>query len=75
MHRSLCSWVVTLSLNPNGGTVWPRKTSVGYEPYMRSSSSFYEEVDGCGPPTDLCQPPRPTTPPIRDDYVEVSRDK
>jgi hypothetical protein len=32
-------------------------------------------VDGCGPPTDLCQPLCPTTPPVRDDNVDVSEAK
>jgi hypothetical protein len=28
-------------------------------------------VDGRGPPADLCQPPRPTTPPVRDNYMDI----
>jgi hypothetical protein len=37
-----CSQVAAQSLNPNGGMVWPRNTSVGYNPYMMSSSRCYE---------------------------------
>jgi hypothetical protein len=33
-----CSWLATPSLNPNGGMVWPRKTSTGYKPCVRSFS-------------------------------------
>jgi hypothetical protein len=27
----------------------------------------------CGPPAELSRPPRPTSPPTRNDYVDVSR--
>jgi hypothetical protein len=33
-----CSRVAALSLNPNGGMGWPKKTSTGYNPCVRSSS-------------------------------------
>jgi hypothetical protein len=40
---SLGSRVATPSLNPNGGTVWPRKTFVGYNPCVMLSSGCCEE--------------------------------
>jgi hypothetical protein len=42
-HRSPCSRVASPSPNPTRGTVWPRGTSVGYNPFVRSSSSYCEE--------------------------------
>jgi hypothetical protein len=35
--------VVAPSINPNGGTVWPRRTFAGYNPYLMSSSGCCEE--------------------------------
>jgi hypothetical protein len=47
-----CS-VAALSLNPNGGTVWPRRTSVGYNPCVMLSSGYGVEGSrawtSCGP--------------------------
>jgi hypothetical protein len=43
MRRSLCSWVAAPCLNPNGGTVWPKKTSACYNPYIMLSSGCGEE--------------------------------
>jgi hypothetical protein len=43
MRHSSCSWVAASSLNPNGGTVWPKGTSVGYNPCMRMSSGCCDE--------------------------------
>jgi hypothetical protein len=41
-HRSLCSWVAALFLNPNGGTVWLSNTSAGYNPCAMSSGGWYD---------------------------------
>jgi hypothetical protein len=37
-----CSRVAAPSFNLNGGMGWPRKTFIGYDPYVMSSSSYYE---------------------------------
>jgi hypothetical protein len=43
MHHSPGSWVAALSLNPNGGMMWLRRTYTGYNPCVMSSSSCCEE--------------------------------
>jgi hypothetical protein len=75
MRRSPCSWVVTPSLNLNG--VWcglvthPQATT----PARCRPAAATRWVDGSGPSTNLCQPPRPTTAVIGDDNVVVSKAK
>jgi hypothetical protein len=85
MCCSPCSRVATLSLNPNGGTGWPRKTTAGTTTLSVGDGRWEKPIcrpamatrwfDGRGPLADLCQPPRPTTLSVGDGYVDVSRAK
>jgi hypothetical protein len=73
--RSMWSRVAAPSLNPNGGMVWHRKISTSYNPVSCHPATATRRVDGCEPPAVLCQVPHPTTPPMRDDCVDVSEAK
>jgi hypothetical protein len=76
MHRSPCSRVAAPSPNPTGGTEWPGRTSVGYNPpaWGRSMVTAWR-TDRCGPPANLFQSPDSTALSAEDDHVAISGPK